>query len=726
MNATIKRRRWLALIICLLALIALVGFGALAIVLLRGTGGPDMRRLDNILAVELDSQWPDFFTQRHTQEEQTLYLTQMLDTVKASGANTVLLTGRVGSDALFRGSKKVEDMPAAAPKITEHDGFFKKFDPLALLLKEAKARNLQVALLATDNFGTQIFDGASIPPWLEEVARDYKLNLYSPMSRQSTMGARTYTSYSAKAPELLRLDGAPGTLAAVHQLDPAGGLILGSYDTIAADPSQVGILLSYLSTDKLPPLLDKPVPAQLDIVNPADGTTVWGDDIYVIGTSVPGGGDITVNGVPVSFVGDTGVWGVLLPLNKGQNNYSVVQGSTTKTVTVRRGAGGGGGGGKPQPDGSAPALWGQKIRITQPLASVLSQYNNSDSIMMTAYEGAVAEVAHSYAATLGGKKTHVYQLQCGGFVRAKDCQLMDPDTPNAAFTGTAWETVNGDEVISLNGLGTPLYIHEWNGNSLSLYFYSADFTGQLPANFGFGGATVKAEPQEHGFSLDFEFNPVDPLWGYHVEYTPEGGTRIILKHRPKRSENPAKPLEGITVMLDPGHGDQDTGAIGAPSEVFPQEKDMNLAEARAAQFRLEQLGATVLMTRTDDTFVTLGDRLKALNSQRPDFFISVHHNSSLLNKDLTDMTGTECYWFYTEGKPLAESLVSRVATASGREARGTFYNYFYVTRSNLCPAVLLETGFVCSPKDYTVGTNTQVLWAEGGAIAQAILDCVPQ
>ena len=64
------------------------------------------------------------------------------------------------------------------------------------------------------------------------------------------------------------------------------------------------------------------------------------------------------------------------------------------------------------------------------------------------------------------------------------------------------------------------------------------------------------------------------------------------------------------------------------------------------------------------------------------------------------LVGTECYWFYTEGKPLAQALVDRFTAATGREARGVFYNYFYVTRSNLCPAVLLETGFVSSPTEY--------------------------
>ena len=131
------------------------------------------------------------------------------------------------------------------------------------------------------------------------------------------------------------------------------------------------------------------------------------------------------------------------------------------------------------------------------------------------------------------------------------------------------------------------------------------------------------------------------------------------------------------------------------------------------------------MTRSDDTFPSLGDRVKMLNDAAPDFFISVHHNSTLLDKDADELVGTECYWFYTEGKPLAQALVDRVTDATGRQARGVFYNYFYVTRSNICPAVLLETGFVSSPTEYQSCAGDLGLWAEGGAIAQAVLDCVP-
>ena len=345
---------------------------------------------------------------------------------------------------------------------------------------------------------------------------------------------------------------------------------------------------------------------------------------------------------------------------------------------------------------------------------------------MTAYEGAVATVKKSVSFVRSNRRTYAYQLENGGYILAKDCELLDASTPDAAFTGVERTTEGNMEVFTFTGAGTPLYTHTWEGNELTVTFLSASFSGQMPADLGFGGATVTAEATEAGgFSLHFVFNDVDPLWGYHVRYTADGTAQLLLKHQPKRSDADTGPLTGVTVMLDPGHGDTDTGAVGVPEGDFPQEKDLNLAEALAAKYRLEQLGATVLMTRADDSFPSLGDRIKALNDAAPDFFISVHHNSTNLDKETDDLVGTECYWFYTEGRPLAEALVNRMCAATGRKARGVFYNYFYVTRSNLCPAVLLETGFVSSPTEYQSCAGDLGLWAEGGAIAQAVLDCVP-
>ena len=177
------------------------------------------------------------------------------------------------------------------------------------------------------------------------------------------------------------------------------------------------------------------------------------------------------------------------------------------------------------------------------------------------------------------------------------------------------------------------------------------------------------------------------------------------------------------MLLDAGHGGTDVGAVGVGGQNAPMEKDVNLAAARAARARLEQLGATVHMIRDGDTFLTLDERNHAISALAPDFFIAVHHNSASMTADSSAASGVECYYFYDSGLPLAQALVERVSAAAGRPARGAAWGYYYVTRNTLCPAVLLETGFLVNPAEYEQVADETGLWAAGDAIARAVLAC---
>ena len=118
--------------------------------------------------------------------------------------------------------------------------------------------------------------------------------------------------------------------------------------------------------------------------------------------------------------------------------------------------------------------------------------------------------------------------------------------------------------------------------------------------------------------------------------------------------------------------------------------------------------------RTDDSFLSLEERNRAIVAGQPDFFIAVHHNSIDLSVDANLQTGTECYYFYPAGKALAQALVRNVTQATSRPDRGAQWGYYYVTRSTVCPAVLLEAGFMVNPSEYENVTSEPQLWAAGG------------
>ena len=121
--------------------------------------------------------------------------------------------------------------------------------------------------------------------------------------------------------------------------------------------------------------------------------------------------------------------------------------------------------------------------------------------------------------------------------------------------------------------------------------------------------------------------------------------RLVFDIHPTSSvEVPTPSVQGAqrtpgvhTIVIDPGHGGVETGAIG-PGGV--QEKELTLELARELAAKLGRLGVQTVLTRTDDTAVQLDARSAVANQNKADLFISIHLNSSLG----TGASGTETYF----------------------------------------------------------------------------------
>src|SRR6266508_546755 len=82
----------------------------------------------------------------------------------------------------------------------------------------------------------------------------------------------------------------------------------------------------------------------------------------------------------------------------------------------------------------------------------------------------------------------------------------------------------------------------------------------------------------------------------------------------------------LVVVLDPGHGGSNTGAAGVVEGLY--EKRITLAIARAVARRLQARGVEVVMTRDDDHYVTLRERVRRANASGADLLMSIHTNAS--------------------------------------------------------------------------------------------------
>lgn len=156
-----------------------------------------------------------------------------------------------------------------------------------------------------------------------------------------------------------------------------------------------------------------------------------------------------------------------------------------------------------------------------------------------------------------------------------------------------------------------------------------------------------------------------------------------------------------TVCLDAGHGADDVGATSTGGARL--EKDDNLRLTLKVRDRLEEKGVKVILTRDDDSDITLKERCKLANKKRCDFFVSLHRNSSVSG------TGFEA-WIAKEPKgneeETAEKLVKALSDISGLPNRGVKRGYrnssgnnYYVNSNTNMPSILLEVGFVTNEDD---------------------------
>lgn len=170
-----------------------------------------------------------------------------------------------------------------------------------------------------------------------------------------------------------------------------------------------------------------------------------------------------------------------------------------------------------------------------------------------------------------------------------------------------------------------------------------------------------------------------------------GGTPSVADKVVTQLKNPAV---GKTIFIDPGHGDQDPGAIGNGL----QEKDVNLDIAKRLNSKLNSAGAIPVMSRSNDTFYSLEERVKKGANANADLFISIHANSATASA-----SGTETYYDETyqsaNSRRLAEEVQPRVVSAFGTRDRGVKTAGFYVIKYSKMPSVLIETAFITNSSD---------------------------
>ncbi len=216
-------------------------------------------------------------------------------------------------------------------------------------------------------------------------------------------------------------------------------------------------------------------------------------------------------------------------------------------------------------------------------------------------------------------------------------------------------------------------------------------------------------------TLRVYLNKKGGFYGYKAYYDENNYLVISIKE-------PTDTLKGRVIMLDPGHGGVDSGAL---SQTGYYEKNITWPIANKLKKLLEKQGATVILTRgnTSKEPTIQERRLKAIK-ENPDMYVAIHTDASTSH----GAKGCSVYYYKNHSAPLAFSILDELPKAIKGGAgysmsdRGANFYAFHVTRVENCPSVLVECGFISNTNEFNMMKSSKGQDAIAKGLYNGIVD----
>ncbi len=255
--------------------------------------------------------------------------------------------------------------------------------------------------------------------------------------------------------------------------------------------------------------------------------------------------------------------------------------------------------------------------------------------------------------------------------------------------------------------------------SLDLYLYGA-VQGSQWTTYPNGSTAIKrilwSQPEENVLRIHVDLEQKQQ-WGYRVAYE---GRQLnwYIRRAPKISAAPDSPVKGLTFVLDAGHGGEETGAV-SPTGLC--EKDVNLTYAKYLAELLRQAGANVILTREQDTTMTLRQRVEKARQADAHLFLWLHNNSVGSASDAALTRGTSTYFTIPQNQELAWTIYPHLV-GLGLSPFGRIFSSYYVTRTTDMLVVLVEGAFMSNPEDEQLLGSNEFLFKLAKAVFAGVED----
>ncbi len=207
---------------------------------------------------------------------------------------------------------------------------------------------------------------------------------------------------------------------------------------------------------------------------------------------------------------------------------------------------------------------------------------------------------------------------------------------------------------------------------------------------------------------------------------------VIANGKSADAEKPDTSNKGYKIVIDPGHGGSDPGAIGYNNDGSEalRESAVTLPVANMVYQILKENGVNVYYTRNTDVYVTLAERAEFANDIGASLFVSIHCNafttSDVQGSLVMHHTSKDTSEYGVSGKDLAENIMTYLPDALDTQNRGRVDgSAMYVIRKVDMPSVIVEMAFITNPEDRKKLGDKKYQQKAAEAIAQGIMDTIP-
>ncbi len=223
------------------------------------------------------------------------------------------------------------------------------------------------------------------------------------------------------------------------------------------------------------------------------------------------------------------------------------------------------------------------------------------------------------------------------------------------------------------------------------------------------------------YKLDIALNQKQQ-WGYDARYDENNHFVIDIKKSPQIAGWPKSPLNGISILLDPGHAPE-PGAVGPTGFT---EREANLLLAQTLEQKLASRGAAVFLTRSGDEGIYLRSRMRLAALIDADILLSLHHNAVPDGVNPLKHRGTSTYYYHPQSYLLAALLQDRLLKKLQLPDFGLYYDNLAMCRLTQMPAVLLEPAFMIHPEEEALIKSAKYRKKCSRAIVDALEDFLRQ